>query len=156
MGYSVLATDISAEAIQLAIQRQKRRKLKGLKFYQCDGIYPSITSQSLDVVVILNSYHCLSTTDRKRILGDAREKLKSGGLLILSVLSLQDESYPREEWLEFEAGSFVDSSKKIFHFFSEDEIRTELRGIFRGKREGLPFTGQGGLIPGHQDALCYG
>jgi len=129
MGYSVLATDISAEAIHLARQKQKRSEVKGPKFYLCDGIYPTITSQSLDVVVMLNSYHCLSTKDRERILRDAREKLKSGGLLVLSVLSLKDESYPREEWLEFEPGSFVDSSKKIFHFFSEDEIRTELKGF---------------------------
>jgi len=127
MGYSVLATDISAAAIQLASQRQQRKKRKDPKFLQCDGIYPSIKSQSLDVVVMLNSYHCLSTIDRKRILRDAREKLKSGGLLILSVLSLKDESYPREEWLEFEPGSFVDSSKKIFHFFSKGEIRMELK-----------------------------
>jgi 2-polyprenyl-3-methyl-5-hydroxy-6-metoxy-1,4-benzoquinol methylase len=127
MGYSVLATDISSEAIQLARQKQKRSDLEGPKFYHCDGIYPAIVSQSLDVVVMLNSYHCLRRLDRERILRDAREKLKSGGLLILSVLSLRDESYPRQEWREFETGSFVDPSKKIFHFFSENEIRTELK-----------------------------
>jgi len=129
MGYSVLATDISAEAIQSAIQEQKRRKLKGPEFHQYDGICPAITRQSLDVVVMLNSYHCLITKDRKRVLRDTRKKLKSGGLLILSVLSLKDESYPREEWVEFEPGSFFDSSKKVYHFFSENEIRTELRGF---------------------------
>jgi 2-polyprenyl-3-methyl-5-hydroxy-6-metoxy-1,4-benzoquinol methylase len=146
MGYSVLATDISAEAIQLALRNQEKRKLKGPKFYQCDGIYPTIPSHSLDVVVMLNSYHCLSTIDRRRIIRDAREKLKFGGLLVLSVLSSKDESYPREEWLEVEPGSFVDSSKKIFHFFSENEIRKELRGFsvssFQQLRNPHPDTGK--------------
>jgi len=38
------------------------------EFNQCDGICPAITSQSLDVVVMLNSHHCLITKDRKRVL----------------------------------------------------------------------------------------
>jgi SAM-dependent methyltransferase len=146
MGYSVMATDISAKAIQLAKKEQKRRKLKGPEFYQCDGICPAIPSRSLDVVLMLNSYHCLGTMDRKCILRDAREKLKSGGLLILSVLSLKDKSYPREEWTKFEPGSFVDSSEKIFHFFSEDEIQAELKGFtvsqFQELRNPHPDTGK--------------
>lgn len=129
LGYSVLATDISTGAIQLAIEKQRKRNLKRLEFYQCEGIYPAIRNQSLDIVVMLNSYHCLRKVDRQRVLRDIGEKLKSGGLLILSVLSLRDKSYPREEWLEFEPGSFVDSSKKVFHFFSESEIRNELKGF---------------------------
>jgi hypothetical protein len=67
-------------------------------------------------------------------------------LLILSVLSLKDESYPREEWLEVEPGSFVDPSNKIFHFFSENEIRTELRGFsvstFQELQKPHPDTGR--------------
>ena len=137
MGYSVLATDISDKAIQLAKEKQKKRRRKHLEFHQCDGIDPAIPDESIDVVVMLNSYHCLRKMDRRRILCDAGEKLKSGGLLILSALSLEDESYPRGDWLEFEPGSFVDSSGKIFHFFSEDEIRTELEGFFVSKFEEL-------------------
>jgi SAM-dependent methyltransferase len=146
MGYSVLGTDVSTAAIQFAVQEQKRRKLEGPEFYQCDGICPAIPSQSLDIVVMLNSYHCLRTAGRKRILRDTRDRLKSGGLLILSVLSLRDRSYPREEWVEFEPRSFVDPSKKIFHFFSEDAIRTELKGFtvsqFQELQNPHPDTGK--------------
>ena len=146
LGYSVLATDISGEAIQLAMEGQKRRSLEHLEFYHCDGIAPSITSKTLDVIVMLNSYHCLRTVERKRVLRDMRDKLKPGGLLILSVLSLQDKSYPREEWLEFEPGSFVDPFRKVFHFFSEEEIQTELQGFsvsrFQKLQNPHPDTGK--------------
>jgi SAM-dependent methyltransferase len=111
-------------------QRQKYPCKAGkVDFVRHSSIPESIPDDSFDVVVMLNSLHCLMDKERSNILMEVKRVLKSDGYLFASVLSLEDESYPREKWEEVEAHTFDDGTGKTFHFFSFDELSGELKGL---------------------------
>ncbi len=74
---------------------------------------------------MLNVLHCLSNLKRAELLGQARRVLKTEVVFFASVLSINDESYPRNEWTEVEPSTFDDGSGKLFHFFTLEEITNE-------------------------------
>jgi 2-polyprenyl-3-methyl-5-hydroxy-6-metoxy-1,4-benzoquinol methylase len=126
MGFKVIGIDISSNAIQIA---KKSINSENIFFYTAHSIPESIHQNSFDVVVMLNVLHCLSNGDRPKLLEKTRRVLKDKGYLFASVLTTEDESYPRSEWREIESGTFDDGSGKLFHFFTLDEIIDELKGL---------------------------
>jgi len=129
MGLQVTGIDVSARAIEKGKGHQHHHKAGRVDFISHGSIPESIPNDSFDVVVMLNSLHCLMNNERSIILEEIKRVLKSDGYLFASVLSLEDESYPREEWEEVEAHTFDDGTGKTFHFFSFDELSGELEGL---------------------------
>lgn len=126
LGFNVIGIDFSSSAIEIAKNSCGSDKLT---FYSADKIPDNIQKNSFDVVVMLNVLHCLSNPVRQKLLEQVRDVLKDKGYFFASVLSTDDESYPRTEWTEVEPGTFNDGSGKLFHFFTLDEIIKELDNI---------------------------
>jgi len=118
----VTGIDISEKAVQKA----RTRECPQCVFIRHDCIPHDLPDDSFDVVVMLNSLHCLTQGQRSELFEQARRILKPNGYFFAGVLSLEDDSYPRHEWQEINKGTFVDSSGRLFHFFSESELANEL------------------------------
>ena len=121
-GRQVTGIDISEKAIQKA----GTRKCEKCIFIRCDCIPNDLPGDSFDVVVALNSLHCLTHDQRAGLYEQIRRVLKPNGYFFAGVLSVEDESYPRREWREIAPGTFVDGDGKLFHFFTESELADEL------------------------------
>ena len=78
---------------------------------------------------MLNTYHCLPSSQREIIINAVGRVLTQQGLLILSALTLEDESYPRNKWIEISSNTYNDRTGKLFHFFSKDELIAELHSF---------------------------
>lgn len=121
-GLQITGIDLSEKAIQKANARQ----CHGGTFIRADHMPDTLPSGFFDMALMLNSLHCLTSSQRSALFEQTRRVLKPKGYFFASVLSLEDASYPRWEWEEIEAGTFRDENGKIFHFFSEDELVKEL------------------------------
>ena len=126
MGFNVIGMDISVNAIEIA---KNSCSAGNLTFYSADSVPENFLKNSFDIVVMLNVLHCLSNKKRAKVFEQARRVLKNNGLFFASVLSTDDESYPRNEWTEVEPNTFDDGSGKLFHFFTPEEITKELEGL---------------------------
>ena len=121
-GYKVTGIDISETAVSKATTRGCPR----CSFIKHGSIPHNLPNSSFDVVVMLNSLHCLTHDQRQEVLERVRHVIKPRGHFFASVLSLADESYPRQEWQEISPSTFVDDTGKLFHFFSAPELEAEL------------------------------
>jgi 2-polyprenyl-3-methyl-5-hydroxy-6-metoxy-1,4-benzoquinol methylase len=128
-GLQVTGIDISTRAIEKAITHTNSCKGEKIEFIRHDSIPDDFPNDSFDVVLMLNSLHCLTCKERSNILIQVKRVLKKNGYLFASVLSLKDESYPRQEWKEIERNTFDDWTGKKFHFYSFDELEDELKGL---------------------------
>ena len=124
-GHMVTGIDISERAIDKATSR----RCNNCTFINHDSIPNQLPSESYDAVVMLNSLHCLTHDDRTILISQAKRVLKRNGYFFASVLSLEDESYPRQEWKEIERSTFDDGTGKLFHFFSPAELTEEFSGL---------------------------
>jgi|GEM_PF-4913768 len=121
-GFKVAGIDISNVAINKAASRGCRH----CSFVRHDSIPHDWQEDSFDLVVMLNSLHCLDDNQRQKLFGQVRRVLKPHGHFFASALSLADESYPRHEWQNLNPGTFVDEAGRLFHFFSVQELEGEL------------------------------
>lgn len=121
-GSKVMGIDIS----EAAIKKAATRRCPQCSFIKSHCIPRDLPSHSFDVVVMLNSFHCLTHDHRQELLGQVRRVLKQRGHFFASVLSLDDESHPRQEWQTISPGTFVDDTGRLFHFFSAPELENEL------------------------------
>lgn len=128
-GIDVLGIDISAKAIEKAVSHKEHCKDERCGFICHNSIPDNLPSDSLDAVVMLNSYHCLAYKERSSLIAQTNRVLKKNGYFFASVLALEDESYPRNDWNEIEKNTFDDGQGRLFHFFSSDELAAELKGL---------------------------
>lgn len=45
----------------------------------------------------------------------------------MSVLSIHDKFNPRKNWIKIEENTYQDNAGRIFHFFSDKELKNELK-----------------------------
>ncbi len=128
MGFKVTGIDVSSNAIDIA---EKSCNAESLTFYVADSVPERFPKNSFDTVIMLNVLHCLSNLKRAELLEQVRRVLKNRGCFFASVLSINDESYPRNEWTEVEPSTFDDGSGKLFHFFTLEEITNEFEFLDR-------------------------
>ena len=126
-GLELLGIDISNRAVKKALSYKKIQEIDNIDFKIKDTILDEIKSNSFDLVVLLNSFHCLKKQERSDLLSKIKRVLKQNQYLFLSVLSLEDESYPRDQYKQIEDNTFDDGSGRVFHFFSYEEILKELK-----------------------------
>jgi 2-polyprenyl-3-methyl-5-hydroxy-6-metoxy-1,4-benzoquinol methylase len=125
-GLNVVGIDVSKTAIEKAISYKQSHKDEKCKFICNNHIPDNLPDESFDAVVMLNSYHCLTHMERSNELKRINRVLKKNGYIFASVLTIDDESYPRKDWKEIEVNTFDDGKGKIFHFFSSDELSMEM------------------------------
>ena len=125
-GYDVLGIDISQEGIKIANNHKKLNKIENVNFKVADIANPKLPQNSFDAISLINSYHCLTAKQRIKGLNEIKKILKKGGLIFISALFLKDQACPRIRWKEIEENTFEDEEGKIFHFFTEKEIKNEL------------------------------
>jgi len=128
-GFDVLGVDFSVQAIQVAEKICDEQRIEGMDFVVDSTIPGAVAEASVDVVMMLNSYHCLNSSERGSVLKSAARVLNPKGVLILSILSTADEFYPRDKWARVEDNSYKDETGKFFHFFSKDELVAELQSF---------------------------
>lgn len=126
-GLELLGIDLSKKAIKKALSYKEIQKIDNIDFKIGDTILDEIKSNSFDLVVLLNSFHCLKKQERVDLLSKIKRVLKQNQYLFISVLSLEDESYPRDQYKQIEDNTFDDGRGRIFHFFSYEEILKELK-----------------------------
>ncbi|MFA6199526.1 MAG: class I SAM-dependent methyltransferase [Bacteroidales bacterium] len=122
-GLYVTGVDISLTAIKMAVANKNDCKDEKCWFIRHYSIPENLPNDSFDAVVMLNSYHCLTSIERQGILSQAKRVLKPEGFLFISALALEDESYPRQDWIEIESNTFEDAIGRKFHFFSFEELK---------------------------------
>lgn len=128
-GVNVVGIDIASNAIEKAKIFKEKYQDEHCSFICDDSIPEDLPSDSFDAVILLNAYHCLNHKERALIMNQIKGVLKKNGYLFLSVLSLEDESYPRGDWNEIEENTFDDGNGRVFHFFSWNELVNELEGF---------------------------
>ncbi len=129
LGHNVTGVDFSAEAVQWAKK----------KYPKCTFFNRSMTkfrAKGMDAIVCINSYHCLTTEERKVLVRNVQNSLNEGGYLFLTALSREDSSYPRDSWIKQGENTYVDQNR-LYHFFSEGELRLELAALRIVKFESL-------------------
>jgi 2-polyprenyl-3-methyl-5-hydroxy-6-metoxy-1,4-benzoquinol methylase len=126
LGFNVTGIDVSSNAIGIA---KSSCNEGGVSFYIADSVPESFPQNSFDVIVMLNILHCVPKGKRRKLLEQIRRVLRNQGHFFTSVLSINDESYPRDKWTEVEPNIFEDDSGKLFHFFTLEEITNELEGL---------------------------
>ncbi|MBU1014738.1 MAG: class I SAM-dependent methyltransferase [Bacteroidetes bacterium] len=128
-GLNVIGIDNSVRAIEKATSYKQDHKDDRCRFLCNNHIPINLPNESIDAVIMLNSYHCLTNKERSNILNQVNRVLKKNGCLFVSVLAIDDESYPRNEWKEIDVNTFDNGKGKIFHFFSPNELSMELKGF---------------------------
>jgi len=128
-GLNVIGIDISERAIEKAISHKENYQDEKCRFICNNSIPDNLTNESFDAVIMLNSYHCLTYNERSILLIQIKRILKKDGYIFASILSIDDESYPRKDWNEIEENTFEDGKGKMFHFFTFDELSNELNGF---------------------------
>ncbi|MEA3329632.1 MAG: class I SAM-dependent methyltransferase [Nanoarchaeota archaeon] len=128
LGIKATVIDISQVALNLGQDRTKDEN-NPPKFVLGDilNLRDYFTPLNFDVVFHNFCLHLLPSLDRNKIYRGVFEVLKERGLFIGSYLSINDPDCMEEHT---EKGATLNVRGKQQHFFSEDEIRTEVKPYF--------------------------
>jgi SAM-dependent methyltransferase len=115
----VLGLDISKEAIDIAKERAREAQTKNVKF-QCRS-YTGLRAGKYDIVLCASVYHFLNREAREEFRKVVKSSLKTGAMLFLSTLSVNDsEYYGKGTPVKGEPNSFRDDV--YVHFSTKEEL----------------------------------
>ena len=138
-GYSVTATDISAEAIQSA----KARFGAVARFLVADMAERlPFPNGSFDAVMSNVAMHMFPDLVTRAVFADVRRVVRPGGLFVFHVNALEDrrlraQSLPAQE---VEPNYVVEASGQTVHFFSETYLRTLMQDWSDQTLEAVPVA----------------
>jgi len=120
----ILGIDSSKEAIQMALRNLSNNTAGGIKFRCCSFTRLGPNGAKYDIVFISNLYQLLRSSQRKELREVVRRVLKSGGVLFLSTLSINDpEHRGRGTPIAGEVNSYLDDRyNKYLHFCTGEEL----------------------------------
>jgi ubiquinone/menaquinone biosynthesis C-methylase UbiE len=78
----IIGMDISPRAIEIANSRLGKTKINNISFLQADASNVNLNEQSVDVILILSTFHHLSAEDIDLLIKDSLKILKNGGYII--------------------------------------------------------------------------
>jgi SAM-dependent methyltransferase len=126
-GFRVTAYDAS-EATLRRVARTAELLGTHVDCFADDLIMPRRELRHFDAIFAHNVLHQLRPSQRRALLRSFHRALRAGGILIVSVLSMEDERYGYGR--EIEADTFDAGSGEGIHFYSAPELHAELGEFF--------------------------
>jgi len=126
-GFRVTAYDVSART---CVRVTRTAELLGVSVecFTDDVIMPRRELRHFDAVFSHNVLHQIRASQRRPLLRHFHRALRSGGILIVSVLSMEDERYGFGR--ELEEDTFDTGTGEGIHFYSAPELHAELSEFF--------------------------
>jgi len=102
LGYKVIATDFSGNAIKLARKNDLDSKIKFIH-QDIANYWTQIKSHEFDAIADINVTICIPEKGRQRVIGEAKRVLRAKGLYLFCGIA-------RTEWVDKEPGPEVNST----------------------------------------------
>jgi SAM-dependent methyltransferase len=128
-GFSVVGTDISKQALALAIENSKKEEVP-CDFLEDDIINTKLPKNKFDYVFDRGCFHVLNPDLRKTYVNNLANLIRKKGLLFLKCFSSE------EPWTE---GPYRFTVEEISNIFSSHfELSQSFNTVFHGQRDPLP------------------
>lgn len=126
-GFRVTAFDVS-EHTSRRVTRTADLLGVQVECFSDDIITPRRVLPQFDAIFSHNTLHQLRPSQRRALLRSCTRLLRLGGILVVSVLSMEDERYGYGR--EIEEDTFDSGSGDSIHFYSAPELHNELGEFF--------------------------
>jgi 2-polyprenyl-3-methyl-5-hydroxy-6-metoxy-1,4-benzoquinol methylase len=126
-GFRVTAYDVSERTIS-RVTRTARLLGVQVDCFTDDVIMPRRDLRHFDAIFSHNVLHQIRPSQRRALLRQFHRALRSGGILVVSVLSMEDERYGHGR--ELEEDTFDTGTGEGIHFYSAPELHAELSEFF--------------------------
>ena len=126
LGYKVIATDYSGEAL-----RNAESRVKNVKFISLDTSqgFP-FENESFDVVYSHMALHYFDSKNTKKIFSDIYRILKPGGIFATITNTMNDPEKEEGHYLELEPGYYQDPKGIKKRYFSMGSLESFIKGLF--------------------------
>ena len=131
-GFDVSGIDSAQAGVRMAEDWAKEKGLT-IRFQAMDMTGMDFEEGSFDAVIMFNTMHFVKEAYRKKAYKEVRRVLKPGGLFVQAVFSLEERGF--KEGVEVEKNTFEFKPGRPVHFFSEEELRSDLSGFAIAKLE---------------------
>jgi SAM-dependent methyltransferase len=98
-GFAVSASDISGEAIRIAVENAKNSSCANIAYRQCDLFFDT-TDTPFDALLSINLLHLFDTRQATQVLDLFANSLKLGGVLVLTVMSVNDHDFGKGDRID--------------------------------------------------------
>ncbi len=127
--YESLGTDVSLTAVKRAQTYISKNNIDDEK--KVELLVSSITclpfsDDSFDAVICFGVLQHLLETERKEAISEIKRVMRSGAVLVIEVFGTEDMRYGGDA---IEKDTFRRKSGIIYHYFTQDEIRSLLHGF---------------------------
>ncbi|MCE5239044.1 class I SAM-dependent methyltransferase [bacterium] len=126
-GFRVTAFDVSAHTCRRVTRTAGLLGVQ-VESFSDDIITPRRELRQFDAIFSHNTLHQMRPSQRHALLRSFYRALRMGGILVVSVLSMEDERYGYGR--EIEEDTFDSGSGDSIHFYSAPELHTELSEFF--------------------------
>ena len=131
-GFDVTGLDASEVAIGMAREAVERAKMPNVRFVLGQVSAMPFENDSFDAIYERALLHLLLASEREAAIAEYHRVLRPGGLLYLTDFSTDDAEYG--QGTEVEPGTFDVGQDPVLqprhrHFFTENDMRAQLRGF---------------------------
>ena len=130
-GFSVTAYDSSERTVQCVASTAQRVGVT-IEAFVDDVVIPHSRLRKFDAIFSHNMLHQMRSAQRRALLRSYHRSLRPGGVLVLSVLSSEDERYGYGR--QVEEDTFEYAMGECLHFYSPHELQEELARLFEVAR----------------------
>jgi len=131
-GFDVTGLDASEVAIGMAQEAVERAQVPNVRFVLGEVTAMPFDDESFDAIYERALLHLLLASEREAAIAEYHRVLRPGGLLYLTDFSTDDAEYGQGTEVEsgtFDVGKDPVREPRHRHFFTEDGMRSELRGF---------------------------
>ena len=124
-GFDVVAVDVSGNALKLACERSRIRKLE-IDFLAANVYRMPFPDGSFDIVWCYGVLQHLLLKERELTIEEFRRLLRKDGLLFIEVFGENDMRYGGKE---VEHNTFARKNGIVYHYFTKNELSESLEGF---------------------------
>lgn len=124
-GFEVIAVDASLNALKMAEERMRSRRLK-IEFLAANVCQIPFLDASFDAVWCYGVLQHLLLKERELAVSEFKRVLKKEGLLFIEVFGEDDMRYGGSE---VEPHTFSRKSGVVYHYFNKNELASLLKGF---------------------------
>jgi 2-polyprenyl-3-methyl-5-hydroxy-6-metoxy-1,4-benzoquinol methylase len=130
-GFSVTAYDSSERTVH-RVETTAQRVGVTIEAFVDDVVIPHRRLRKFDAIFSHNMLHQMRSAQRRALLRSYHRSLRQGGVLVLSVLSSDDERYGYGRQVEEDTFEFA--MGECLHFYTAHELQEELAHLFEVAR----------------------